>query len=256
MAARRLTETARAAINKRADERTKLVDENFPLTYTIAFEKKHGRKPTAEELQIACDTYAGKTRTSAPPSAPIIKSAERRMESTVRTIVVKSMSELADAIAKAKVTPGIKVYMPGAEGPDEVDLDVAEQLLARYARESQGSEQVFETPAAAARAKFPTATVPMAGDGRGGDWPLRNTPYGRVEGNPFVQRLPGGVFVMSNADPGIAAPANFDAPEPGRNPADGPEAADLSKVSPVFKTADVPKGTFSNIIRQFGEEQR
>jgi hypothetical protein len=45
--------------------------------------------------------------------------------------------------------------------------------------------------------------------GPGGDWLLRNTPYGYVEGNPTVTRLPGGSFVLSNADPGIGSPAPF-----------------------------------------------
>lgn len=154
---------------------------------------------------------------------------------TVENVVVESLSDLPALVAKG-IAPGVKVFMPGLDGLVEVDLDAFNRLMTEMAGRGTESEEMFPTPGAL---KFPTQTVPNAGDGKGGNPPA--TPYGVAEQMYPVTRL-GNNYVMSNMDPGIAAPAPFDAPEPGDNPATGEGGG------PVFKSGRVPKGTFAGTM--------
>src|SRR5439155_10854613 len=104
---------------------------------------------------------------------------------------------------------------------------------------------MYPTPA---NARFATEPVPSAADGRGGDEFIRATPYTEAEAMYPVVRL-GLNYVLSNTDPNISAPEAFNAPEPGRDPADGDAPVDFqTDVSPIFKSmgaGKVKRGTFS-----------
>ena len=137
-------------------------------------------------------------------------------------LIIKTMADLA------KFQPGMKVYMPGPNGLTELDVDSVEQLLLQMAGKGEDAtrEQMYSpTP------NFTTEALPSAADGHQTEptpWPK---PYSTVEAMNPVTRLGYGYAFSSNMDPGIAAPAAFKAPTPGRDPATGePVPNDLRPV--------------------------
>ncbi len=223
MASRQLSEQERAAINKRA----MLVDKNFEQTYRSAYRTEYGKDPDAVTVAEACSIYHGTHK-----SATARKDEDKIMDKSLNGLPVGwKVEKQADS--------SVKVFMPTLDGWQEVDQDAFDALMLRLAgkgtsesREPMYSPQRFTSGDALGR---DVTDAPRPPQTYGFDEP--GLPGARVGPN----------FVSAPIDPGIAEPMDFDAPEPGRNPADGPAPVDLAedRVS-VFKArGKVTPGLFS-----------
>jgi len=242
----RLTEQEREAINKRA----RLVDENFERTYRGAYRTKYGKDPDAATLAEACRIYYEDNPSAKRATKNVHKSATSAGEMTMieSTIAVNNLRELAALVAKG-VKPGMRVVMPNPDAEDgysEVDMNEAERLLERLARESQGTEEVFSTMPRPGAARFPS--IPESDD---------VTPLGTYAiTHPGIVRVGPFAVLNPNTDSGISAPEPFDPSEPmDRHDSDHADINRIERTSPVFKSAKVAKGTFAGTACDLGAVQ-
>jgi hypothetical protein len=265
-----------------AGERQRLIakglDPDFPATYTLAFETKYGRKPTAEELKAACDAYAGKPIAKGltvagvkpvrsghgviefdmdeelQPSAVHIKRAEGATETNMKVmpdkIIVKSKRELFELVSKG-VKPGVKVFMPQAgdlfddkaEDVIEVDVSAVERLIAEMAGRSDDAtrEPMYRPAAFTSGDALGREVVPAPK-------PQPTYAYDEITQDAFTRVGP--FFVGAPVDPHIAAPAEFKPSEPeDRHDADHAKTSVFKRVGGTGRH-DVPRGTFANLVDQ------
>lgn len=141
----------------------------------------------------------------------------------------------------------VKVFMPSPDGWVEVDQDAFNLLMTRLA--GKGTSTNPGTPNSGAR--FP-GSASIVDRPAHEDAPRPPAAYEYSEPNVWTRSGPN--FVASPIDPGIAEPLNFEASEPGPNPASGAAPAQLTGESAVMKSATVhgkvAKGTFRNLVDQ------